>query len=96
MNEPVTRSPSGGVGVHASGENGVPQSTPPRFLTVFDIADLLGCHEETVRRAYTCGQLRRRRLGVRSCRFDPADVQDWIPGGAPTRMPGERHRPKRR
>lgn len=42
--------------------------------------------QESVRRAYLCGQLRRQRFGVRSCRFLPADVEDWIARGAPTRI----------
>ena len=59
---------------------------PDRLMTVFEVAELIGCHEESVRRAYLCGQLRRQRFGVRSCRFVPADVQDWIARGAPTRI----------
>ena len=55
-------------------------------MTAFEVAAFVGCHEESVRRAYLCGQLKRRRFGVRSCRFDPADVQDWIARGAPTRV----------
>lgn len=60
---------------------------PGPLLNVFDVAALVGCHEESVRRAYSCGQLRRRRFGVRGCRFDPADVHEWIRRGAPTRPP---------
>lgn len=67
-----------------------------RLLTTFDVAALVGCHEETVRRAYLCGQLRRLRFGVRSCRFDPVDVIDWIARGAPTRIDSERYQPPRR
>lgn len=67
-----------------------------RLLTTSEVAAFVGCHEESVRRAYLCGQLKRHRFGVRSCRFDPADVRDWIARGAPTRIPGERHRPMRR
>jgi excisionase family DNA binding protein len=59
---------------------------PNRLLTAFEVAEFVGCHEESVRRAYTCGQLRRQRFGVRSWRFLPADVQDWIARGAPTRV----------
>lgn len=59
---------------------------PDRLMTVFEVAELIGCHEESVRRAYLCGQLRRQRFGVRSWRFQPADVQDWIARGAPTRI----------
>jgi predicted DNA-binding transcriptional regulator AlpA len=59
---------------------------PSRMMTAFEVAEFVGCHEESVRRAYLCGQLRRRRFGVRSWRFLPADVQDWIARGAPTRI----------
>ena len=59
---------------------------PNRLMTAFEVAEFVGCHEESVRRAYLCGQLKRQRFGVRSCRFDPADVQDWIARGAPTRI----------
>ena len=59
-------------------------SLPSRLLTAFEVAEMVGCHEESVRRAYLCGQLRRQRFGVRSWRFRPADVEDWIGRGAPT------------
>lgn len=59
---------------------------PNRLMTAFEVADFVGCHEESVRRAYLCGQLKRQRFGVRSWRFHPADVQDWIARGAPTRI----------
>lgn len=63
-----------------------PGDLPRSLMTAFEVAAFVGCHEESVRRAYLCGQLKRRRFGVRSCRFDPADVQDWIARGAPTRV----------
>ena len=44
-----------------------------RLLTASEVAAFVGCHEESVHRAYLCGQLKRHRFGVRSCRFDPAD-----------------------
>ena len=59
---------------------------PNRLMTAFEVAEFVGCHEESVRRAYLCGQLKRHRFGVRSWRFHPADVQDWIARGAPTRI----------
>jgi len=59
---------------------------PHRLMTAFEVAEFVGCHEESVRRAYLCGQLKRQRFGVRSWRFQPADVQDWISRGAPTRI----------
>lgn len=64
---------------------------PHRLLTAVEVAEFVGCHEESVRRAYLCGQLKRRRFGVRNCRFDPRDVLEWIARGAPTRM-GSRRR----
>ena len=73
------------------GDRSEPDGTghPPlraRVMTAFEVAEFVGCHEESVRRAYLCGQLRRQRFGVRSWRFLPADVQDWIARGAPTRI----------
>ena len=59
---------------------------PNRLMTAFEVAEFIGCHEESVRRAYLCGQLKRQRFGVRSWRFQPADVEDWIARGAPTRI----------
>ena len=63
-----------------------PESLPAKLLTAFEVAELVGCHEESVRRAYLCGQLKRQRFGVRSWRFRPAEVEDWIGRGAPTRI----------
>jgi hypothetical protein len=59
---------------------------PNRLMTAFEVAEFVGCHEESVRRAYLCGQLKRQRFGVRNWRFHPGDVQDWIARGAPTRI----------
>lgn len=63
-----------------------PSQLPKRMMTAFEVAEFVGCHEESVRRAYLCGQLRRQRFGVRSWRFLPVHVQDWIARGAPTRI----------
>ena len=60
---------------------------PNRLLTAFDVARCLGCHEETVRRAYWRGLLRSQRFGVRGRRFHPHDVLDWLRRGAPTKNP---------
>jgi excisionase family DNA binding protein len=57
-----------------------------RLLTAFEVAEYIGCHEETVRRAYSRGLLTSQRFGVRGRRFHPADVVDWIKRGAPTRV----------
>lgn len=59
---------------------------PNRLLTAFEVADFVGCHEETVRRAYLRGLLTSHRFGVRGRRFKPGDVLDWIQRGAPTRV----------
>ncbi len=58
---------------------------PNRLLTAFEVAEFVGCHEETVRRAYLRGLLLSQRFGVRGRRFQPNDVLDWIRRGAPTR-----------
>ena len=60
---------------------------PNRLLTAFEVAEFVGCHEETVRRAYLRGLLVSQRFGVRGRRFHPGDVLDWIARGAPTRRP---------
>ena len=59
---------------------------PNRLLTAFEVAEFVGCHEETVRRAYLRGLLTSQRFGVRGRRFHPRDVLDWIARGAPTRI----------
>jgi excisionase family DNA binding protein len=59
---------------------------PSRLLTAFEVAEFVGCHEETVRRAYLRGLLVSQRFGVRGRRFHPRDVLDWIGRGAPTRL----------
>ena len=59
---------------------------PNRLMTAFEVAEFVGCHEETVRRAYLRGLLTSQRFGVRGRRFHPADVRDWIRRGAPTRV----------
>ena len=59
---------------------------PNRLLMAFEVAEFVGCHEETVRRAYLRGLLVSQRFGVRGRRFHPADVLDWIHRGAPTRV----------
>ena len=58
---------------------------PNRLMTAFEVAEFVGCHEETVRRTYLRGLLTSQRFGVRGRRFHPADVMDWIRRGAPTR-----------
>jgi excisionase family DNA binding protein len=59
---------------------------PNRLMTVLEVATFIGCHEETVRRAYLRGLLISQRFGVRGRRFHRADVLDWIRRGAPTRV----------
>jgi excisionase family DNA binding protein len=59
---------------------------PNRLMTAFEVAEFVGCHEETVRRAYLRGLLVSQRFGVRGRRFHPTDVLDWVRRGAPTRV----------
>ena len=59
---------------------------PNRLMTAYEVAEFIGCHEETIRRAYLRGLLTSQRFGVRGRRFHPVDVQDWIKRGAPTRV----------
>jgi excisionase family DNA binding protein len=63
-----------------------PGGLPNRLLTTFEVATFVGCHEESVRRAYLRGLLTSQRFGVRSRRFHAADVLDWIARGAPTKV----------
>ena len=78
---------------HTRDETQVAVATSPavgrlsnRLLTAFEVAEFVGCHEETVRRAYLRGLLTSQRFGVRGRGFHPADVLDWIDRGAPTRV----------
>ncbi len=59
---------------------------PNRLMNAFEVAEFVGCHEETVRRAYLRGLLASQRFGVRGRRFHPADVMDWIKRGIPTKV----------
>ena len=63
-----------------------PGTLPNRLMTTFEVAEFVGCHEETVRRAYLRGLLASQRFGVRGRRFHPADVMDWIRRGIPTKV----------
>jgi excisionase family DNA binding protein len=71
------------VAAEATSQN---RGLPNRLMTAFEVAEFIGCHEETVRRAYWRGLLTSQRFGVRGRRFHPADVLDWIRRGAPTRV----------
>jgi excisionase family DNA binding protein len=62
------------------------EGLPNRLLTAREVARFVGCHEETVRRAYWRGLLRSQRFGVRGRRFHPEDVLDWIGRGLPTKV----------
>jgi excisionase family DNA binding protein len=77
---------------HTANALQAPAETPPsgglpnRLLTAFEVAAFIGCHEETVRRAYLRGLLVSQRFGVRGRRFHREDVLDWIRRGAPTKV----------
>ncbi|PYR08908.1 MAG: hypothetical protein DMF99_17040 [Acidobacteria bacterium] len=66
----------------APANNGLPN----RLMTAFEVAEFIGCHEETVGRAYLRGLLVSQRFGVRGRRFRPEAVLDWLRRGAPTRV----------
>lgn len=71
----------------AHSETGVANAgLPNRLMATLEVATFVGCHEETVRRAYLRGLLRSQRFGVRGRRFHSSDVLDWIKRGAPTRV----------
>ena len=70
----------------ATADAPVQSGLPNRLITAFEVAEFIGCHEETVRRAYLRGLLISQRFGVRGRRFHPADVLDWLRRGAPTRV----------
>jgi excisionase family DNA binding protein len=59
---------------------------PNRLMTAFEVAEFVGCHEETVRRAYLRGLLVSQRFGVRGRRFHAHDVLDWIARRTDTRF----------
>jgi excisionase family DNA binding protein len=59
---------------------------PNRLLTTDEVAAFIGCHPETVRRAYQLGLLTCQRFGARGRRFHAADVHDWLRRGAPTKI----------
>ncbi len=78
-------------GLESSQENGSltpivgsASALPNRLLTAFEVAEYIGCHEETVRRAYLRGMLhipalRRPRPTLpprRRARLDPARRTD--------------------
>jgi excisionase family DNA binding protein len=70
----------------ATADAPVQSGLPNRLITAFEVAEFIGCHEETVRRAYLRGLLISQRFGVRGRRFHPADVLDWIRRGSPTQV----------
>jgi hypothetical protein len=86
VTETSYREPETLHGASVSERASTSDARPGKLLTAFNVAERVGCHEESVRRAYLCGQLKRQRFGVRSWRFHPSDVEDWIRRGAPTRI----------
>jgi len=51
---------------------------PNRLPTTFQVAECVGCHEETIRRANLGGLLVSQRFGVRRRRFHPDDVLEPV------------------
>ena len=62
--------------VHAAETPPTTEGLPNRLLTAFEVAEFVGCHEETIRRAYLRGLLTSQRFGVRGRRFHTEDVLD--------------------
>jgi excisionase family DNA binding protein len=52
----------------------------PRLLEVYEVAYLMKCSQEHVRRQIREGKLKARRLGTRSWRIDPEDYKAFIDG----------------
>lgn len=55
-------------------------SLPPRLLEVYEVAYLMKCSQEHVRRQIREGKLVARRLGTRSWRIDLEDLRAFIKG----------------
>jgi excisionase family DNA binding protein len=66
------------------------KETLREVLTVREAAAYAGCHEETIRRAYSSGQLRVQRFGERGWRVRRHDLDDWLDRGARTRSASTR------
>ena len=64
-------------------EYGATRSFEP-LLTVKAAANAVGCCEETIRRAYLARQLRVERIGSRSIRIRPSELQAWLGRGGQT------------
>jgi hypothetical protein len=61
---PVDTATDAQLGDEAGPKGGLPN----RLMTAFEVAEFVGCHEETVRRAYWRGLLTSQRFGVRGRR----------------------------
>ena len=57
---------------------------PEHLLSVKDAAGLVGCCEETIRRAYLARQLDVQRFGARSVRVRPSALKVWLDRGGKT------------
>ena len=55
------------------------------LLTVREAAARASVCEETIRRAYLCGALRIQRIGTRTIRVRPKELDAWLAAGARTR-----------
>lgn len=50
----------------------------PKLLDAEQVGEMLGKHPRTVLQMAVAGRIPAIRLGHRTVRFDPADVQDYI------------------
>jgi excisionase family DNA binding protein len=65
-----------------------PESRLPELLDAVGVADITGQHPRTILKAHRQGELAGVRLGRRTVRFRPEDVQQWLAahrsgGGSP-------------
>ena len=56
-------------------------SNPENLLSRKQVAQLLGVHTETVKRAERMGRLKSIRFNARLVRYEPADVRAFVNAG---------------
>jgi excisionase family DNA binding protein len=76
----VTRAVTGRAYAEADAD---PRSAP--LLTVHEAAARVGCSEDTIRRAYTCRELKVVRFGAGRVRVMAAAIDSWLADGGRTK-----------
>jgi len=62
-----------------------PEHSPERFLTVREAATMMPCSEDTIRRAYTCRELKVIRFGAGRVRIAQTEFFLWLERGGRTK-----------